>query len=690
MKSKRGLLFVAIVGALLVTAPAAFAHIERASYWPSPGAQDAGGQPTGGAVPTERPLFTALDEKPAGDTRVVCQGTVPKMPKALKKGKKGKKVSKKQKKKAQKSYNKAINKNDSIKRLDASLATVVGSIPKKGKKKKGKKKSAKKGAEAIDFAKKGKKGKKGKKKGQNKEGAGYVLRPSEPNVTVTKGEGRKLRDYNVSLLKRCKYTSIQKAVTDSANNDRVVIMPGVYTEPDSRAAPTNDPKCDGLEETNDRGRTGALSYKYQVTCPNDQSLVFVAGREISSTPAPQPPLEDRHGLPDEGACIRCNLQVEGSGVTPDDVVVDAGNVAAGNKGPAAPVKDVVFRIDRADGFVARNMNVRHAREHGFYIHEVDGYLLDHFRAAYNEHYGVLVFTSDHGVMSDCDAFGSGDSALYPGAAPETGEQTREGSQRYNTEITRCDMHHSAAGYSGTDANGVWVHHNDMYDNANGFTTDVFTAAAHPGFPQDSDLIENNEFYSNNFNPYLPGSDVVPIVPMPVGTGMWIAGGNNNIVRNNRFYDNWRRGAMLFAVPNSFVTGCGEPTVPECETDNLDTSFRNRYYGNIMGIAPDGTVKPNGNNPAAGRADFWWDENGTHNAQPPVPPVPAESGNCWYSNTGRAGTAASVTSVPAPLPSDCANSEGGVGHGVVQAAELLDCSGTAPAVSCTWFQTPPRP
>ncbi len=67
-----------------------------------------------------------------------------------------------------------------------------------------------------------------------------------------------------------------------------------------------------------------------------------------------------------------------------------------------------------------------------------------------------------------------------------------------------------------------MHHNNFYDNALGFTTDVFTAAGHPGFPQQGDLIENNDFFSNNFNPYLADSDVVPTVPVPVGTGMWIA------------------------------------------------------------------------------------------------------------------------------------------------------------------------
>ena len=102
------------------------------------------------------------------------------------------------------------------------------------------------------------------------------------------------------------------------------------------------------------------------------------------------------------------------------------------------------------------MTVRHAAEHGIYLHEVDGYRLERFKAFHNEEYGVLTFTSDHGLIQDCEAAGSGDAGLYPGSAPDTGEQDGPSgdAQRYNTEIRRCDMHHNAAGYSGTAANAV--------------------------------------------------------------------------------------------------------------------------------------------------------------------------------------------------------------------------------------------
>lgn len=588
--NKRGaFVAVGVIAGLLISAPLAVAHIERASYWPDPGVDRTVKGGAGGKVPETRGLFSALDKKAVGQTRVVCET---------------------------------------------------------------KKASLKKAKKGIRKAKKG----------------GYKLRLSQKKQKIGKKKAKKLFEFNKKLAKKCKFNSIQDAVDASGNNDRIVIMPGLYTEPDSRSAPTNDPKCQPLVEENDENQSEALSYKYHLECPNDQSLINISGRAFGGDP-PQPPNSDRHGIPNVGPCVKCNLQLEGSGATPNDVVIDAGRVESGNAGPVGAVKDVVIRLDRADGTVIRNLTTRHADEHGIYVLETDGYKLERFKTFYNADYGVLAFASDHGLMQKCDAAGSGDSGLYPGGSPETGEQTREGKARYNTEIRYCDMRHNTAGYSGTDGNAVWLHHNDLYDNANGFTTDVFTASGHPGYPQDSDLLEKNEFYSNNFNPYdTANSDVRPTVPMPVGTGMWIAGGNNNIVRNNWFYDNWRRGSMLFAVPNALVDGCGQPSVPGCNPAGQDTSHRNRFYGNKMGVSPEGKRLPNGE-------DFWWD------------PWPGNRENCWYQNTGKDGTAASITSTPDNLPSDCATSLG-TGGTNGQTLELIDCIDGAP--SCTWFTTPPKP
>ena len=65
-----------------------------------------------------------------------------------------------------------------------------------------------------------------------------------------------MRRINRALQAQCEYRSIQAAVNDSGNNDRVVIMPGLYTEPKSRKAPMNDPRCnpDLLQEDAERRR----------------------------------------------------------------------------------------------------------------------------------------------------------------------------------------------------------------------------------------------------------------------------------------------------------------------------------------------------------------------------------------------------------------------------------------------------
>src|SRR5213076_3361063 len=178
------------------------------------------------------------------------------------------------------------------------------------------------------------------------------------------------------------------------------------------------------------------------------------GREPGPNPPPNPPRDDRHGIPDLGPCVRCNFQMEGSGVSADDVIVEAGDASKGNGGPnaAGHQKDVGIFVDRADGFVLRKLTVRHAAEHDIYILETDGYLLDQFKTFYAGGYGVLTFVEDHGLMSNCEAAGNGDSGIYPGAGAKTnaGRDTKVYPvARYSQEIRDCDSHHNTGGYSGT-------------------------------------------------------------------------------------------------------------------------------------------------------------------------------------------------------------------------------------------------
>ena len=549
---------------------------------------------------------------------------------------------------------------------------------------------------------------------------GFRIRPSQPKISYSRKKARKMRRLNKRLFARCDFDSVQAAVNASGNNDRVVVMPGVYTEPASRAAPKEDPRCNPSMLQKDASGDATPSYEYQSTCPNDQNLVYVQGRALKGKPL-ENPRSDRRGIPEQelGACVRCNLQIEGSGPRPTDTIIDAGTDYTG-KGPEAKpgghAKDVVLRVDRADGFVGRNFTVRGAKEHGFYNEEVDGILLDRMKFFWNLDYGHLSFTSDHGRLQNCDGMGAGDAALYPGAAPDTGSQATDfypDAPRFNTVITKCDMRHSQLGYSGSMGNAVRITGNHIYGNATGLASDTLSSAGHPGFPTDSIQIDGNYFYSNNFNVYAPDSPVKPLVTVPVGTGIIWAGVNDGRVFDNWFFDNWRDGVMLFAVPDALTSYGGPegdvyPGVSCRETaGTVSTSCGNRFFDNKMGRIPPGFTWPAGigryGNPyssersqtAPNGNDFWWDEFTSNRA------------NCWYGNTGPDGSTASVTgpgeagrsaaSPPQTLP-DCAGGEDpdssrGLGD-PAKTQYLVDCSEgpdqeTSP-MACDWWFAPPKP
>ena len=541
---------------------------------------------------------------------------------------------------------------------------------------------------------------------------GFSLRPSIPLKNLKAKRAANLKRLNQKLAAECGYTSVQAAVNDSSNNDRVVIMPGVYREPKSRKAALNDPKCADLTTISTSGAS-TPSYAYQATCPNDQNLIFVQGREIGETPPPSPPIDDRHGIPDEGPCVRCNLQIEGSGLLPDDVILDGGKnyeSKAADARPGETVKHVVLRADRADGFVGRNFTMRGSKEFGFYTEETDGILLDRVKFFWAADYGHLSFTTDHNVIQNCEALGAGDAGVYPGASPETGSQATSfypDAPRINTVVRKCDLHGNVLAYSGSMGNAVRITENEIYGNTAGISTDTISASGHPGFPADSVEIDNNNIYSNNLDLYgVENPRVPPIVGvLPVGVGIFWAGHNDGNVHDNRIFDNWRYGAQLLAVPDAAVAllddfepeGGVDPGISCPLPGQISTSCNNKFHDNNMGIPPPGfepspEVKRFGNVTglpapvAANGTDFWWDE------------FVANPGNCWFDNTGSDGTEASVTGPGVGTPPDILPDETICGSymGTSDSAKesnLVNCftarSGGDKSL-CDWYTMPPQP
>jgi hypothetical protein len=312
--------------------------------------------------------------------------------------------------------------------------------------------------------------------------------------------------------------------------------------------------------------------------------------------------------------------------------------------------------------------------------------------------------------------------VYPGSASElnggdeqafAGPLGQGGLNRWGTEIVGCSGHHNTLGYSGTAGNSVYVHGNDFHHNVTGIATDSLFPG-HPGLPQDHGWFTGNDIYSNNVNYYdlfihsgvcdlppaergydprvpsehqvdLNGNGVIdldegvvcPVVPLPVGTGMIIAGGNYNYLQANRVWDNWRGGFRQIGIPAALR----EEYDP---AKQFDTSNGNWYDANLMGVGPAGEDLPNG-------VDFWWDGQGVE--------------NCWSGNETIDGH--SVTSntlylvdggvYPLGLPSCPNDLPAGIFLNPLTQGPIAPCAAYNRSdrdfrdpPGCSWLVSPPQP
>ncbi|MDP3712277.1 MAG: right-handed parallel beta-helix repeat-containing protein [Mycobacteriales bacterium] len=482
-----------------------------------------------------------------------------------------------------------------------------------------------------------------------------VCKPSSAKAVAEMKDAR-LRAFNQKLLKQCRFQHLQAAV-DAVKKQKtnIYVLPGLYRE-----EPSHAPACTKAYDG------GVVEYDLIVSCGEVINLVTIAGDDP----------KDADTVCDNALC---RLQVEGTGEKMTDVVFRGGFTNDGDW-----VKHNGIKADRADGFYLRNLTAELFRENALYVHETDGYVLDRVNARNNDLYGILTFTSDHGLIQDCDTSFNGDSGVYPGSAADVNALSTVTAPltRYAVEIRRCKTYYNALGFSGTAGNSVWFHDNEVFSNGAGYVTDSFVGG-HPGMPQDHAYLTKNKIFSNNSNYYerfvhsgicdkKPGErgygkgTVCPAFPVPVGTGVMIAGGNRNLVTDNLIYDNWRTGAMLFWVPAA-IRGEMAPTA------QYDTSNGNHFTRNRMGFHPSGVKQPNG-------TDFWWDDQGV--------------GNCWETNTSVRGEITHNATSPLGLPLCASPSLLPVGN-ATKSVGLLPCSqynreDNKDPVGCDWFDNPTPP
>ena len=449
-----------------------------------------------------------------------------------------------------------------------------------------------------------------------------------------------LREFNRQLYAECLrsgYRDLQAAVDQvAAAGMTILVLPGTYLEEPSLARQSD--ACYEIQAPRVKLGYQILSYEEQKACPHQQNLVGIFGVK--------------------------DLQIEGTGASPSDVIFDA-----------QFQKLNVIRGDRTNGLYLRNFTAQRSTFNAVYVLEADGFAVDRVVGRWNTEYGFLSFAADHGLFTKCEAYGNGDSGIYPGGTSDINRGRGSNVLRYAIEVTGCRSHDNTLGYSGTGGDSVWAHDNEFDHNMGGASMDSLFPN-HPGLPQNHALFEHNLIHSNNSNYYPNVADgtcalpyarqgiekgvVCPAVPVPVGAGILVIGGTYDVFRENWVYDNWRVGFVQVWVPG-VVRGDYRWPAQE-ETSNFD-----RYLDNHMGSSAGGTSSPNG-------IDFIWDGQGT--------------GSCWQ-NAHR------VTAEPIAIPGCPAGGQNRLLADPNKLILFVDCSGydlgsrSLPA-GCDWFSTPTRP
>lgn len=260
-------------------------------------------------------------------------------------------------------------------------------------------------------------------------------------------------------------------------------------------------------------------------------------------------------------------------------------------------------------------------------------------------------TTGPGVLTQVYANNSADAAFYIGACPNC-----------NTILDHAHGESSDLGYSGTNSGGdLLVQHSEFNNNQAGFVTNSQNNDDYPS-PQDGRcprgatgpkptgtqlssscwVFVDNSVHDNN-NPNVPSGGAAAFGP--VGTGVVIAGGRDDIVTHNAIFNNNAWGVLLAPYPDT--------ELPPAEANPAC----------VGGAPPDQPNPPAGQGNGAGQDPCYFDDlgneiagntfstNGAYgnltNGDAAEISNPNSPGNCWHDNTDTAGP---LTSDPAAIQS----------------------------------------
>ncbi len=248
----------------------------------------------------------------------------------------------------------------------------------------------------------------------------------------------------------------------------------------------------------------------------------------------------------------------------DTIVLAAGTYAGGNVVPRGKRDITIKGADRnrvvldgedrrengivvhADGVSILNLSAHNFRENGFHWEGANRFRASYLTVWNVGEYGIYIEDGRQGIVDHDHVSGAARAAYYVGECRPCG-----------ATISRVVATLSAIGYSGTNATGVTIRDSTWDRNGAGIVPNTYANEALA--PQARATIVGNTVTSS-------GRARVPIrtaLAGFVGVGIAVAGGNENVIRQNRVRGSTRYGVAVFPTAQrvTFDPGVAEPGPP---------------------------------------------------------------------------------------------------------------------------------
>ncbi len=210
---------------------------------------------------------------------------------------------------------------------------------------------------------------------------GFHLRPSQPKIRLSRRQASRLLEINRDLAERLRVRlgpeGRERRRQQRPHRDHARPLRRAAVAQRARERPEVQPQPAPGDASGDL----TPSYEYQVTCPNDQNLIYVQGRAVDGqaarAAADQPPRDPGPGARAVRALQPADrghrAQARGRDPRRGQGLPGRG---ARRRSPAATPSTSSCAWTAPTASSGATSSLRGAREHGFYNEEVDGVLLD--------------------------------------------------------------------------------------------------------------------------------------------------------------------------------------------------------------------------------------------------------------------------------------------------------------------------